>query len=87
MRPPALMRGPTMKPEVVSARRPVGAGCVEQRGESQALALPHHRQSARDEGAIEADERNDVGDGRQRNQIESGEEIGRGATGEEAAVA
>ena len=73
--------------EVIGARRPVGAGDVEQGGEAGPPALAHRRQSARDEGAVEADERHDVGDRRQRDEVEPGEEIGRGAAVEEAAVA
>ena len=73
--------------EVIGARRPVGAGGVEQSGETKPLAQPHHRQSARDESAIEADERHDVGDRRQRDKIEPGQEIGRSAAIEEVAVA
>ena len=67
------------KAEMIGARRPVGARRVEQGGQARALALAHHGEAARDERAVEADERHDVGDRRQRDEIERGQEIGRGA--------
>ncbi len=78
---------PDQKTEMIGARRAVGAGDVEQRGEARASALAHRLKAARDEGAIEADERHDVGDGRERDEIEPSEEVGRDPAGKEAAVA
>jgi hypothetical protein len=80
MRPPALMRGPTRK-QVIGRRRAAGAGDVEQGGQAGALALAHRLQAARDEGAVEADQRHHVGDSGERDQIELLHQVGRGGAG------
>ncbi len=75
------------KAEVIGARRPVGARRVEQGRQARAFAPAHHGEAARDEGAVEADERHDVGDRRQRDEIERGLQIGRRAPVKEARLA
>ncbi len=75
MRPPALMRGPIDKAQVVGPRRPVGAGDVEQRRKPRPAALAHDREALDDKGAVEPDQRHDVGDGRERNEIERRDKI------------
>ncbi len=72
---------------MIGARRTVGARRVEQGREARTLALAHHGEAAQHEGAIEADERHDVGDRRQRDEIERGHEIGRRAAVKEARLA
>ena len=72
---------------MIGARRPVGAGDIEQRRQARPLALAHDGEAARDEGAIEADQRHDVGDGRQRDEIERGDKVGRRFGREEARLA
>ena len=65
--------------QVIGARRPVGAGDVEQGGRAPAGGAGASPQALDDKGAVEPDERHDVGDRRQRHEIERGDEIGRAA--------
>ena len=56
--------------EMIGPRRPVRAGDVEQGREARPAALPHHLEPLDDEGAVEAGQRHDVGDGRERHEVE-----------------
>ncbi len=51
---------------------------IHQRGEADVLAPAHRDQALGDEGAVEALERHDVGDGAERDQIEQAEQVGLG---------
>ena len=87
MRPPALMRGPSRKPRcqhsgAARERRDVG-----ERGESGPLPAAHDLQALAHEGAVQPDQRHDVGDGRERDEIEPGEKVGRRPRVPEAALA
>ena len=61
---------PDQEAQVIGLRRPVGAGDVEQRREPGPAALAHHLQPLDDEGAVEAGQRHDVGDGGERDEVE-----------------
>ncbi len=63
-------------------RRDVGEG-----GESGPLPAAHDLQALADEGAVEPDQGDDVGDGRERDEIEPGEKVGRRPRVPEAALA
>ena len=58
------------KAQVVGPRRSVGAGDVEQGRKPRPAALTHDREALDDKGAVEPDQRHDVGDGRERNEVE-----------------
>ena len=60
---------------MVRPRRPVSAGDVEQSGKPRPAALPHDRKALDDKGAVEPDQRHDVGDGRERDEVEGSEQI------------
>ena len=72
---------------MVGSRRPVSAGDVEQSGEARTAALPHDREALDDKGAVEPDQRHDVGDGRERHEVEGSEQIRAFAAVPEACVA
>ena len=63
------------KAQVVRPRRSIGAGDVEQGRKPRPAALTHDRETLDDKGAIEPDQRHDVGDGRERNEIERRHEV------------
>ena len=74
--------------EVIRRRRLVQPRRVVQRLETFVAAPAHHQQPLRDVGAVEAGERHHVGDGRQRDEVEFGHQIGLGGAGAvEAATA
>ena len=74
--------------QVIRRRRLVQSRRVVQRLEAVVAPPAHDLQPLRDVGAVEAGERHHVGDGRQRDEIELGHEIGLGGTvGVEAAPA
>ncbi len=66
---------PDQEAEMIGPRRPVGAGDVEQRREPGTAALAHHLQPLDDEGAVEAGQRHDVGDGRERDEVERHQKV------------
>ena len=72
---------------MIGPRRSVGPGDVEQGGEPRPAALAHHLQPLDDKGAVEARQRHDVGDRRERHEIERGEEVRRLAPVPEARFA
>ncbi len=76
IRPPALMRGPIRKPKMRRLRRAVGAGHIEQRGKAGPPARAHQSEALDDKGAVEAGQLRHIGDRRQRDEIEPGQEIG-----------
>ena len=71
---------------MVGPRRSVGARDVEQRGKPRPAPLAHDREALDDERAVEPDQRHDVGDGRERDEVERGHEIGALAFGPEAGL-
>ena len=72
---------------MIGPRRSVGPGDVEQGGEPRPAALAHDLQPLDDEGAVEAGQRHDVGDRRERHEIERGDEVRRLAPVPEAGFA
>ena len=54
MRPAALMRGPSAKPQVAGARPLARLRHVEQRGDARARAPRHHLQALADQRAVDA---------------------------------
>ncbi len=74
--------------EMIRRRRLVETGGIAQRLEALVAPPAHDLQALRDVGAVEPGERHDVGDGRQRHEVELGHEVGLGrAVGVEAAPA
>ena len=63
------------KAQVIGPRRSVGAGDVEQGRKPRTAPLAHDREPLDDKGAVEADQRHDVGDSRQRHEIERGDQV------------
>ena len=63
-------------------RRAVHGGDIQQRGNPRPLATRHHPQALRHEGAVEAGERHDVADGRQRDEVEQRHQVRLGSRGE-----
>ena len=72
---------------MIGARGPVGAGDVEQSGEAGTAALAHDREPLDDKGAVEPDQRHDIGNGRERHKVERSEQIRAFAAVPEACVA
>src|ERR1700722_10780566 len=72
------------KAQMIGSRRSVRAGGVEQSREPRAAALPHDREALDDKGAVEPDERHDIGDGGERDEVERRHEILAFAAGPEA---
>ena len=64
------------KAEMERLRRTVEPRRVHQRGQADILAPPHRDQALADKGAVETDQRHDVGDGAERDEIEIRQEIG-----------
>ena len=60
---------------MVGPGRPVSASDVEQRGEPRAAALTHDREAPDDKSAVEPDQRHDVSDGRERNEVERSDQV------------
>ena len=60
---------------MIWSRRPVGAGDVEQSGKPGTAALPHDRKALDDKSAVEPDERHDVSDRCQRDEVEGAKQI------------
>jgi len=56
-------------------RRPVQPRDIHQRGVADMVAAAHRDQSLGDEGAIESDQRCDVGDGAERHVMQHTEQI------------
>ena len=75
------------KAQMVGPRRSVSAGDVEQRGEPGPAPLAHDREALYDKGAVEPDQRHDVGDGGERNEVERGDKVRRFASVPEARLA
>ena len=75
MRPPALMRGPSMKPRCQGLRRAVEPRHVHQRGVADMVAPPHRDQAFCDESAVETDQRRDIGNRAERNVMQHAEQI------------
>ena len=69
---------PDQKTEMIGPWRTIRAGDVEQSGEPRPRAPTHHREPFGDEGAVETGQRRDVGDRRERHEVEAGEKIGLG---------
>ena len=67
---------PEQEAEVPGLGRSGEARGIHQRGQSDVVAPAHGDQALDDEGAIEARERNHVGDRAERDEIEQAEEIG-----------
>ena len=67
------------KAQVIGPRRSVGARDVEQGRKPRTAALAHDGKPLDDKGAVQARQRHDVGDGRERHEIERGDEV-RGAS-------
>ena len=77
-RPPALIRGPSAKPrsrQIGALHQPRRLG---KRGEPDVLPPRHHLQALGDEGAVEALQPRDVGDGAERDEVEQVEDLGLG---------
>ena len=72
---------------MVGPRRPVRAGDVEQGRKPRPAALAHDRKPPHDKGAVEPDQRHDVGDGRERHEVERRDKIGAFAAVPEARLA
>ena len=86
--PPARIDArPDHEAQMIGPRRTVGAGDVEQGRQPRPAALAHHLKPLDDEGPVEAGQRHDVGDRRERDEIERGDEIRRLPAAEEAALA
>ena len=79
---------PEQKAEMPGLGRAGEARYVHQRGRAHVLAPSQRDQPLGDEGAVEAGQRHDVGDGAERDQMQQREQIGLGArTGPEIAPA
>ena len=78
MRPPALTRGPRMKPSAVGVGGPVSPGDVGERGEAGAGRARHDLEALAHQGAVQAGQRRHVGDGGERDQVEHAEQVGPG---------
>ena len=70
MRPPALMRGPRTKPRCHASGGSPSEAASSRAGEAGTATMAHYRQPLGHEGAVEAGERHDVGDGGEGNEIE-----------------
>ena len=81
MRPPALMRGPIRKARWKALTGSPMRADAGQRREPGILLLADRQQALDDEGAIDAGQRHDVADRRQRDEIEIAEQIGRRRAG------
>ncbi len=67
---------PDDEAEAIEARRAGQARRLGERDETRAAAAGHHRQALAHQRAVEPDQRRDVGDGRERHEIERAEEVG-----------
>ena len=74
--PAGIDARPQQKAEMERLRRAVEPRRVHQCGEADILAPPHRDQALADKGAVETDERHDVGDGAERDEIEIRQKIG-----------
>ena len=70
MRPPALIRGPRMKPAWKTLAGALGAGDLHQRLQARIGPGRHHLQPLGGQRAVEADQPGHVADGAQRGQVE-----------------
>ncbi len=64
------------KAEVIGIRRAAGAGDIEQSGEPRPAPRAHQSEALDDQGAVQARQRRDIGDRRQRHEIEAQKKIG-----------
>ena len=84
IRPPALMRGPSAKPQVNAVS--LSRACVT----SSSAAMPgaraprHHLQPLADQRPVHADQRHHVADGRQRHQVQQPHQVRLRPAGEKA---
>ncbi len=60
--------------QIGAGRRAREARCLDQRVQADIAALRHHLQPLRDEGAVEALQRGDIGNGAERDEIEQVEQ-------------
>ena len=87
MRPPALIRGPSAKPQVNALGAVAAGGDLQQRVDPRPRAPGHHPQALRHQRPVEAGERHHVADGRQRHQVEQAHQVGRRTRAEPAVAA
>ncbi len=78
---------PDEKAQMLGPRRTVGARDVEQSRKPRTAPLAHDCEPLDDKGAVEADQRYDVGDGGQRHEIERGDQVRGRASVPEARLA
>ena len=67
---------PEQKAEMIGARRSVETGHIGQRAQADAAPRLHQRQALDDEGAVEAGQGRDIGHRRQRDEVQTKQQVG-----------